>query len=198
MIEMYWGKAKRFPPFIFLFRFTYGKFDRLLRSRNLMGTMKELQDNLAPCLDEADLDKNFFKRIHNRSLRYMDLYDKGATGVLAAFAAKTYTRHRSVPEGWLSAALSAEYTAKFDEAPQKSIVSWQDESNAAEKHCESDTSGDDDDDGAALGEEEAPPAPVFETVAQGRSKRRRKPKKSQDMVVQSSGSDASDEDESFE
>ena len=130
------------------------------------------------------------------------MYDKGATGVLAAFAAKTYTRHRSVPENWLSDVLSADYTAKFDEAPQKSIVSWQDESNAAEKHCETDTSGDDDDDGAALGEEEAAPAPVlpapaFETVAQGRSKRRRKPKKSQDMVVQPSGSDASDENESI-
>lgn len=139
--------------------------------------MKELQDNLPLCLDEADQDKNFFKRIHNRSLRYMDLYDKGATGVLAAFAAKTFTRHRSVPEDWLTEVLSAEYTAKFQEAPEKSFVNWKDKSNAAEKHCESDSSGDDDDDvdDAAVGEEEAP-APVFESVAQGRSKRQRKAK----------------------
>ena len=158
-----------------------------------MGMMKELQDNLAPCLDEADLDKNFFRRIHNRSLRYMDLYDKGATGVLAAFAAKTFTRHRSVPEGWLSAQLSAEYTAKFQEAPQKSFVNWKDESNAAEKHCESDSSSDDDD-GAAVGEEEAP-APVFESVAQRRSKRQRMAKVSKDVVVQPSRSDEDQESE---
>jgi len=121
------------------------------------------------------------------------LYDKGATGVLAAFAAKAYTRHRSVPENWLSDVLSAVYTAKFDEAPQKSFVNWKDESNAPEKHCESDSSGDDDD-GAIQGEEEAPPpAPVFETVAQGRPKRqkRKATMRSKDMVVQSS----SDEDE---
>ena len=143
---------------------------------------------MAPCLDEADLDKNFFKRIHNRSLRYMDLYDKGATGVLAAFAAKTYTRHRAVPENWLSAVLSKEYTAKFDEAPQKSFVNWKDESHAPEKHCESDSGGDDDD-GDIQGEAEAPPAPVFETVAQGRAKRQRKAKKSEDMVEYGSSSD---------
>ena len=109
-----------------------------------MGTMKELQVNLAPCLDEADLDKNFFRRIHNRSLRYMDLYDKGATGVLAAFAAKTFSRHRSVPEDRLTEVLSAEYTAKFQEAPEKRFVNWKDKSNAAEKHCKSDSNGDDD------------------------------------------------------
>ena len=159
--------------------------------------MKELQDNLAPCLDEADLDKNFFRRIHNRSLRYMDLYDKGATGVLAAFAAKTYTRHRSVPEGLLSAALSAEYTAKFDEVPQESFVNWKEASNAPEKHCESDSSGDDDD-GAAVDEVNAP-APVVESVASSHPKRC-KAKHFSDMVRQSSSEDEDEDNQnnSFE
>ena len=156
-----------------------------------MGTMKGLQDNLAPCLDEADQDKNFFKRIHNRSLRTLICTTREQQGFLP-HAAKAFTRHRSVLEDWLSAVLSAEYTAKFDEAPQKSFVNWKDESNAPEKHCESDSSGDDDD-GAIQGEQEAPLAPVFETVAQGRAKRQRKATmKAKDMVVQSSSSDEDD------
>ena len=96
-----------------------------------------------------------------------------------------------MPEGWLSDVLSAEYTAKFDEAPQKSIVNWQDESNAAEKHCESDSSGDDDD-GAAVDEVNAP-APVVESVASSRPKRS-KAKHFSDMVRQQSSSEDEDED----
>ena len=96
-----------------------------------------------------------------------------------------------MPEGWLSDVLSAEYTAKFDEAPQKSIVNWQDESNAAEKHCESDSSGDDDD--AAAVDEVNAPAPVVESVASSRPKRS-KAKHFSDMVRQQSSSEDEDED----
>ena len=98
-----------------------------------------------------------------------------------------------MPEGWLSDVLSAEYTAKFDEAPQKSIVSWQDESNAAEKHCESDTSGDDDD-GAAVDEVNAP-ASLVESVAVSSRPKRHKAKYYSDMVRQSSSEDEDEDNE---
>jgi hypothetical protein len=93
-IEMYWGTVK-------------------MRVRRLCDySMKSLERNVPLMLDSVPL--GLIRRFARKSWRYMDAYRCGATGRLAQFINKTYTRHRRVPTSWLTEVRDA-YFAKYGE-----------------------------------------------------------------------------------
>jgi len=84
----------------------------------------EFEKHFIKCLDEAAEDLIFLRRVANKSFRYMELYDKGATGALAEFANKKYQGHRAVPQAWLTEDMKSEFKAKYKEEAKESVIDW--------------------------------------------------------------------------
>ena len=84
----------------------------------------EFENHFIKCLDEAAEDLIFLRRVANKSFRYMEHYDKGATGALAEFANKKYQGHRAVPHNWLTNDMKSEFKAKYKEEAKESMIDW--------------------------------------------------------------------------
>jgi hypothetical protein len=110
-IEMYWGKAKRIMR---------TKFEE----EGLDFNVANLTKYIPMCFDEAAEDTDFLKRVANKSFRYMDAYEQGATGPLAEFANKKYAGHRCIPENWLSKALKVEFSNKYKQTTEECWIDW--------------------------------------------------------------------------
>jgi hypothetical protein len=84
-----------------------------------MFTTAKLEEAIVVAFDAVPLD--FIRKVANVSHRYIQLYREGATGRLAAFAARKYKSHRCVPDSWLTEVVN-EYEAEYDENASCSML----------------------------------------------------------------------------
>jgi hypothetical protein len=82
-------------------------------------SQKALEFVARKCLDDVPLD--FIRLAAKKCERYMDVYWKGATGRLAAFANKMYRSHRCLPASWFDDVKSELYAA-FGEVAADNMI----------------------------------------------------------------------------